>query len=103
MRTPEEKQAWLESTINVKAILSAYKAHKRAVRVDSPEIPKELCNRCGWGQRGARAHHLVNGFLHGRTWEEMERNHPHGDESVLPNVKKAIELHGGGLCDSSLL
>lgn len=47
-------------------------------------------------RREARAWLIVYGLLRGRTWEQMERNHPEGDDSLKHTITQTWIYSLGG-------
>lgn len=108
----DQRSLWRETCTSLKVSLAAYRKYRIATRLferqnrldpiaypftDYPKSSEGLCLRCGYGTTGARAHHLLYGFLKGRTWLQMEFNHGDGDDRILPYLKKSVLNHTSGL------
>jgi len=69
----------------IRTLKAATRAEQRA---GSPEAPK-LQSRLARLRHAARARHLAYSLWKGRTWAQIENNHPDGDPNLTVGVAKA--------------
>jgi hypothetical protein len=69
------RQSIAEDAAEIRQLKAKTRAQQRAGSSDAPALQSRLARL----RRSARARHLVYSMCRGRTWAQIERNHPDGD------------------------